>query len=164
MPKILRNPRWLPMYIKIDIFTNNFATTYARVINEMSILMFSGLKKTFLWFVYREKYCKVYIYANISKNNPISRLTLFWLIVFFSFDYAWLVLLWWYLGGCGAHILVDFCKHEIQNGCHESSEVIFWATNPTIFIRNYNEANPTIIRHRHNTWNATISFNVYIPK
>ena len=85
-----RNPRWPPKYIKIYIFTNNFATTYARDINNMSILMFSGIRKPILSFVFRKKYCKVYIYANMSKNNRISlRLTLFLPIVFFCFDYAW---------------------------------------------------------------------------
>ena len=81
-----RNPRWPPKYTKINIFTNIFATTYARDINNMSILMFSGMRKPILSFVFRKKYCKVYIYANMSKNNRISqRLTLFLLIVFFLF-------------------------------------------------------------------------------
>ena len=29
-----RNPRWPPTYIKINIFANNFVTTYARDINN----------------------------------------------------------------------------------------------------------------------------------
>ena len=41
------------------------------------------------------------------------------------------------MGGCGALILVDVfsVKHEIQNGCHEITEVIF---SIIFFIRNYN--------------------------
>ena len=39
----------------------NFATTYARDINNMSILMFSGMRKPILSLVFRKKYCKVYI-------------------------------------------------------------------------------------------------------
>ena len=68
-----RNPRWPPTYIKINFFANNFATTYARDINNMSILMFSGMRQQILSFVFRKKYCKIYIYANISKNNRISQ-------------------------------------------------------------------------------------------
>ena len=45
-----RNPRWPPKYIKINIFTNNFAATYARDINNMSILMFLGMGKPILSF------------------------------------------------------------------------------------------------------------------
>ena len=45
-----RNPRWPPTYIKINIFANNFATTNARDINNMSILMFSGMRKQILAF------------------------------------------------------------------------------------------------------------------
>ena len=66
-----RNPRWPQKYIKINIFTNNFAATYARDINNMSILMFSGMRKPMLLFVFRKKYCEVYIYANMNKNNRI---------------------------------------------------------------------------------------------
>ena len=58
---------------KINVFTNNFATTYARDINSMSILMFSGMRKQILSFVLRKKYCKVHIYAKIRKNNRISQ-------------------------------------------------------------------------------------------
>ena len=68
-----RNPRWPPTYIKIHIFANNFATTYARDINIMSILMFSGMRKRILSLVFRKKYCKIYIYANKSKHNQISQ-------------------------------------------------------------------------------------------
>ena len=68
-----RNPRWPPTYIKINIFANNFATTYARDINTMSILMFSCMRKQIRSFVFCFRYCKVYIYANISKNNRISQ-------------------------------------------------------------------------------------------
>ena len=68
-----RNPRWPPKYIIINIFTNNFATTYARDINNMSILMFSGMRKPIISFAFRKKYCQVYIYANMSKNNRISQ-------------------------------------------------------------------------------------------
>ena len=68
-----RNPRWPPTYIKVNIFTNNFATTYARDIIDMSILMFSGMRKQILSFVFEKKYSKIYIYANISKNNRISQ-------------------------------------------------------------------------------------------
>ena len=35
--------------------TNNFATTYAREINNMSILMFSGMRKPILSFVFRKR-------------------------------------------------------------------------------------------------------------
>ena len=56
-----RNPRWPPKYIKINISTNNFAATYARDINNMSILMFSGMIKPILSFVFRKIYCNVYI-------------------------------------------------------------------------------------------------------
>ena len=52
-----RNPRWPPTYIKINIFTNNFATTYTRDINNMSIFMFSCMRKQILSFVFRKKYC-----------------------------------------------------------------------------------------------------------
>ena len=45
-----RKPRWPPTYIKINIFTNNFATTYTRNIKNMSILMFSGTRKPILSF------------------------------------------------------------------------------------------------------------------
>ena len=53
----------------------------------MSILLLSGMRKPILAFVFRKKYCKVSIYANISKNNSMDiavelRLTLFRLIVF----------------------------------------------------------------------------------
>ena len=110
-----RNPRWPPTYIKINILTNNFATTYARDINNMSIIMFPGMRKPIISFVFRKKYCKVYIYANISKKRPDIavklRLTLFWLIVFFCFDYAWLVPLRWYLDGWGA-LKNHFQKHS----------------------------------------------------
>ena len=58
---------------KINIFANNFATTYAGDINNISILMFLGMRKQILSLVFRKKYCKVYIYANISKNNRISQ-------------------------------------------------------------------------------------------
>ena len=58
---------------KINIFANNFATTYARDINNISILMFLGMRKQILSLVFRKKYFKVYIYANISKNNRISQ-------------------------------------------------------------------------------------------
>ena len=68
-----RNQRWPPKYIKLNIFTNNFATTYARDINNMSILMFSGMRKPILLLVFRKKYCKVYIYANMNKNKRISQ-------------------------------------------------------------------------------------------
>ena len=56
---------------KINIFTNNFATTYAGDMNNMSILMFSGMRKPILSFVFRKKYCPVYSYANMSKKNRI---------------------------------------------------------------------------------------------
>ena len=68
-----RNPRWPPTYIKLNIFANNFATTYPSDIKNISILMFSGIRKQNLSFVFRKKYCKVYINANISKNNRISQ-------------------------------------------------------------------------------------------
>ena len=45
-----QNPRWPPTYIKVNIFANNFATTYARDINNMSILMFSGMRKQIMLF------------------------------------------------------------------------------------------------------------------
>ena len=35
----------------------------------MSILMFSGMRKPILSLVFRKKYCKVYIYANMNKNK-----------------------------------------------------------------------------------------------
>ena len=54
-------------------FTNNFAATYARDINNKSIFMFSGMRKPILSFVFGKKYSKVYIYVNISKNNRISQ-------------------------------------------------------------------------------------------
>ena len=66
-----RNPRWPPTFMKIHIFANNFATTYAR--DNMSILMFSGMRKQILSFDFRTKYCNVYIYANISKNSRVSQ-------------------------------------------------------------------------------------------
>ena len=68
-----RNQRWPPKYIKLNIFTNSFATTYARDINNMSILMFSGMRKPIFSLVFRKKYCKVYIYANMNKNKRISQ-------------------------------------------------------------------------------------------
>ena len=68
-----RNPRWPPAYIKINLFTNSFATTYATDMNNMSMLMFSDMRKPILSFVFRKKHCKVYIYANISKNKRISQ-------------------------------------------------------------------------------------------
>ena len=43
---------------KINIFTNYFATTYARDINNMSILMFSGLRKPIISFVFRKNIVK----------------------------------------------------------------------------------------------------------
>ena len=64
-----RNPRWPPTCIKINIFANNFAATYARDINNMSVLLFSGMRKQILSFVLEKIYCKVYIYANRGKNN-----------------------------------------------------------------------------------------------
>ena len=53
-----QNPRWPPTYIKINIFANNFATTYARDINNMSILMLSGMRKQILSFVFRKNIVK----------------------------------------------------------------------------------------------------------
>ena len=53
-----RNPGWPSTYIKINIFTNNFTTTYARDMNHMSILMFSVMRKHILSFVFRKKYRK----------------------------------------------------------------------------------------------------------
>ena len=53
-----RNQRWPPKYIKLNIFTNNFATTYARDINNMSILMFSGMRKPILSLVFRKNIVK----------------------------------------------------------------------------------------------------------
>ena len=50
-----RYPRWPPNYIKINIITKNFATTYARDINDMSILVFAGMRKPILSFVFRKK-------------------------------------------------------------------------------------------------------------
>ena len=50
-----------------------YAATYARDITNMSILMFSDMRKPILSFVFRKKYCKVYIYANISQINRISQ-------------------------------------------------------------------------------------------
>ena len=35
----------------------------------MSILMFSVMRKPILSFVFRKKYCKVYIHANMSKTT-----------------------------------------------------------------------------------------------
>ena len=64
-----RNPRWPPTYIKINIFAKDFATTYARDINNMFLLMFSGMRTQILSFVFRKKCCKVYIYANISEKD-----------------------------------------------------------------------------------------------
>ena len=64
-----RNPRWPPAYIKINIFTNNFATTYARDINNVSILMFLGMRKLIISFVFRKKYCKVSIYAKSTDTS-----------------------------------------------------------------------------------------------
>ena len=135
--------------MKINIFTNNFTTTYARDINDIFILMFSGMRKPILSFVFREKYCKVYIYANMNKKQPDIavklRLALFWLIVVFSL----LIMLGWFpmvISGrmWSSHPCGCFVKHEIQNGCHEITEVIF---SIIFFIRNYNKTNPTIIRH-----------------
>ena len=68
-----RNQRWPPKYIKLNIFTHNFATTYARDINNMSILMLSGMRKPILSLVFRKKYYRVYIYANMNKNKRISQ-------------------------------------------------------------------------------------------
>ena len=91
------------MYVKINMFANNLATTYAGDINNVSILMFSSMRKQILSFVFTKKYCKVYMYANISKNNRISQWNcdgyrsgtatniFFWLIVVFCLDYAWLI-------------------------------------------------------------------------
>ena len=59
-----RNLRWPPAYIKINIFTNYFAATYARDINNMYILMFSGMRKPIIAFVFIKK---SYSYVNISK-------------------------------------------------------------------------------------------------
>ena len=53
-----QNQRWPPMYLKIIIFANNFVTTYARDINKMSILMFSGMRKQILSFVFRKNIVK----------------------------------------------------------------------------------------------------------
>ena len=55
------------------VYKNKHIYEYARDINNMSILIFSGMIKPILSFVFRKKYCKVYIYANMSKNNWISQ-------------------------------------------------------------------------------------------
>ena len=39
-------------------FANNFATTYARDINNMAILMFSGMRKQILPLVFRKNIAK----------------------------------------------------------------------------------------------------------
>ena len=78
-----RNQRWPPKYIKLNIFTNNFATTYARDINNMSILMFSGMRKPILSLVFSLFLCK---YEQKQADIAVKlQLTLFWLIVFFLF-------------------------------------------------------------------------------
>ena len=88
MSKMAKSKMAAKVY-KINTFTNNFAATYARHINNMSSLMFSAMIKPILSFLFRKKYCKVYIYANLSKNKQDFavelRLTSFWLIVFFWF-------------------------------------------------------------------------------
>ena len=43
---------------EINIFANNFATTCARDINNMSILMFLGMRKQILSFVFRKNIVK----------------------------------------------------------------------------------------------------------
>ena len=53
-----QNPRWPPTYIIINIFANNFATTYATDINNMSILMFSGMRKQILSLVLKKNIVK----------------------------------------------------------------------------------------------------------
>ena len=76
-----RNQRWPPKYIKLNIY--NFATTYARDINNMSILMFSGMRKPILSLVFSLYLCK---YEQKQADIAVKlRLTLFWLIVFFLF-------------------------------------------------------------------------------
>ena len=102
-----RNPRWPPKYIKINIFTNNFATTYARDINNMSTLMFSSMKKPILSFVFRKKYCKVYIYANMIKTAAN--------IVFADSFFSVLIMLGWFpYGDLWANVELSslwmFCK------------------------------------------------------
>ena len=57
-----RNPRWTPKRLKINISTNNFATTYARDI--MSILMFSGMRKPIL-SLFLEKNIVKFIFMQI---------------------------------------------------------------------------------------------------
>ena len=56
--------------------------------------MFSGMRKQILLFVFRKKYGKVHIYANISKNNRILQWKTNIVLAnsgVFCFDYAWLV-------------------------------------------------------------------------
>ena len=70
---------------KINIFANNFATTYARDINNMSILIFSGMRTQIRSFVFSKS---LYLCKYKQKQPDIAvklRLTLFWLIVFFLF-------------------------------------------------------------------------------
>ena len=47
-----RNPRWPPAYIKLNIFTNNFAATYPTDISNMCILMFLDGRKPIISFVF----------------------------------------------------------------------------------------------------------------
>ena len=114
---------------KINIFTNNFATTYARNINNMSIFMFSGVRKPIFSFVLEKNIVQSWflqIWAKTTGYRSETVANIVWLIVLFLF---WLCLAaspmvisgrMWSSHPCGC-----FVKHEFQHGCHEITDVIF---------------------------------------
>ena len=91
--------------------------------------MFSGMCKPILSFVFRKIYCKVYIYANIiiKKNGHRSKtadnivsVDNFFLFRLCLVDSPMVISgRMWSSHPCG------FFETEIQNGCHEITEVTF---------------------------------------
>ena len=77
----------------------------------MSILMFSGMRKPILSFVFRKKYCKVYIYANISKITGYRSETAPNIVFADSFFSVLIMLGWFPYGDIWSDVeLPSFCK------------------------------------------------------
>ena len=80
----------------------------------MSILMFSCMRKPILSFVIRKKYCKVYIYANMSKTTGYRSETAANIVFADSFFSALTMLGWFPYGDIWADMELSslgmFCK------------------------------------------------------
>ena len=115
--------RWPPAYRKTNIFTNNFAPTYYRYINNISILMFPGIVKSLL--------CQ---YKQTQLGIAVKlRLTLFWLIVF-----SLLIMLGWFPYSdirADEELLVDFLQNMKFKMPALRSLKLFFEQKSTIFFQ-----------------------------